>query len=468
MINLQCFGATGEVTGSCHLITVLGKNVLLDCGMIQGGRKQEERNREPFPFEVDSIDAVILSHAHIDHSGRLPLLVKRGYTGPIYTHHATRDLCEIMLKDSAFLQEREVQWQNKKRRRKGLEPIAPLYTIDDAEAAVKQFETCGYDEMVSVLSGVDMRLQDAGHILGAAIVELWLDDGVNKRKLVFSGDLGHANVPILRDPAIVEEADLVMLESTYGDRLHRSWEDTQHELSEVVKDATTGSGNILIPAFAVGRSQLILYWLAKNYDELGLSRWHIFLDSPMAIEATRVYTKYIDLYDDLAQKIWQQNQQQPLLPNLHMTKETEDSKAINKVKSGAIIIAGSGMCTGGRIRHHLKNNASRKDNHIIIVGFQALGTTGRAIVDGKKDIRIQGDRVSIDAKVHTVGGLSAHADQAGLISWYENFKNSPPIVLVHGEEEPQKILAKKLREKSGAQVYIARNEEIFDIVNPLP
>ncbi len=343
--NIQFFGAAGEVTGSCHLVTVGSQRLLLDCGLIQGRRKDEERNRQPFLFDPASIDAVVLSHAHIDHSGRLPLLVKAGFQGTIYTHRASRDLCRIMLKDAGFLNEKDAECENRKRVRKGLEPVEPLFTVEDAKFAMHHFKGMVYAKKQDILPGVSLRLSDAGHILGSSIVELWLDDGREKRKLVFSGDLGRSGMPVLEDPVLIQQANLVIMESTYGDRLHRTWEDTRREIHEVLTLATRGKGNILMPAFAVGRTQEILYLFARYYKEWELDRWHIFLDSPMAIEATRVFTQHSDLFDADTAELWRQHNKNTLLPNLHISRTANQSMAINRIRSGAIIIAGSG-------RHH--------------------------------------------------------------------------------------------------------------------
>jgi metallo-beta-lactamase family protein len=462
-LNVQFFGAAGEVTGSCHLVTVGDQRVLLDCGLIQGSRKDEARNREPFPFDPTSIDAVVLSHAHIDHSGRLPLLVKAGFRGTVYTHRASRDLCRIMLKDAGFLSERDAEWENRKRERKGLKPVDPLFTVDDAKLAMRQFKGLVYAKKQRILPGVNLRLSDAGHILGSSIVELWLDDGAETRKLVFSGDLGRSGMPVLEDPTPIQQADRVIMESTYGDRLHRSWEETHREIHKVLNDATGGKGNILIPAFAVGRTQEILYLFARYYDEWGLDRWHIFLDSPMAIEATRVFTQNADLFDAETAELWHKNNKSPLLPNLHISRTANQSMAINKIRRGAIIIAGSGMCTGGRIKHHLKHNIWRKECQLVITGFQARGTPGRALVDGARYIRLWGEEIRVAAQVHTIGGLSAHADQAALKNWYANFKGRPPVTLVHGEERSITSLADCLRQQHSAPVHIARPGEKLEL-----
>jgi len=463
-IELQIHGAAEEVTGSCHLVTVGNKRILLDCGLIQGRAKDEERNKQPFPFDPQSIDAVILSHAHIDHSGRLPMLVKGGFSGPIYTHRASRDLCRIMLKDSAFLNEKDVEWENRKRLRKGLKPVEALYTVEDATIAMTRFKGLVYDKKVRILPNVTVRLRDAGHILGSAIVELWLEDEGQTRKLVFSGDMGRPGMPILQDPAFIQHADLVIMESTYGDRLHRSWEETQAEIQDVVKNTSNSKGNILIPSFAVGRTQEILYMLARHYNDWNLDRWQVFLDSPLAIEATRVFTRHSDLFDKDMTDLWQQNRADSILPNLHLSRTSNQSMALNRIHSGAIIIAGSGMCSGGRIKQHFKHNIWRRECHVIITGFQAQGTLGRTLVDGAKYIRLWGETVRVAATIHTVGGLSAHADQQGLKDWYSHFEGRPPLLLVHGENEALQTLADTLKHEAGAPVTIAKRGQILDLM----
>jgi metallo-beta-lactamase family protein len=453
--TLTFLGAAGEVTGSCHLLEAGGRRVLLDCGLIQGSRKDEARNRDPFPFDPASIDAVVLSHAHIDHSGRLPLLVKDGFAGSVHTHSATADLCRIMLRDAAYLQEKDAQWENRKRERKGLKAVTPLYTTRDAEAAVERFEVMEYGDVREVVPDVRVRLHDAGHILGSSLVEVTVGRGTKKRTLVFSGDLGRSGMPVLQDPEIIPKADHVVMEGTYGDRLHRGWDETRTELGEVLGDAVAREGNVLVPSFAVGRTQELLYLFARHFKEWGLNRWRIYLDSPMAIEATEVYGRHVGLFDEDSRPLWVKLQHGGLLPNLHLNRTAEASMALNDIRSGALIIAGSGMCSGGRIMHHLKHNVWRPECHVVITGFQARGTTGRALVDGAKRIRLWGETIRVKAKVHTIGGLSAHADRAGLTRWYAGFENRPPLTLVHGEEDALAALSDHLRRTLKAPVSIA-------------
>jgi len=464
-IDVQFFGAAGEVTGSCHLVQVGPHKVLLDCGLIQGRAKDEARNHEPFSFDPGKIDAVILSHAHIDHSGRIPLLVKAGFRGPIYTHRATRALCRIMLKDAGFINEKETEWENRKRARKGLRNIEPLFTVDDAKFAMHQFKGLDYNTKKRVLPGITLRLVEAGHILGSSIVELWLEHNGERRKLVFSGDLGRSGMPILRNPEIIKRADLVIMESTYGDRVHRSWESTQEEIGGVLNSASHNKGNIIIPAFAVERTQELLYLFAKYYKEWNLNRWQIFLDSPLAIEATEVFARHTELFNADSANMWHQHTKRSMLPNFHFSRTANQSMALNRIQSGAIIIAGSGMCTGGRIKHHLKHNIWRRECHIIIAGFQTQGTLGRMLVDGAKHIRLWGETIRVSADIHTIGGLSAHADQAGLIQWYSQFEHKPPVVLVHGEALAQQGLAERLRKALAAPVSIAQLGQKIDLFN---
>ncbi len=458
-MQITFHGAAGEVTGSCFLVEVLGYRVLVECGLIQGAPSHERRNREPFPFDASQIDAVVLTHAHLDHSGRLPLLVAAGFDGPIWTHSATVDLCAVLLKDAAYLSAKDAEWENRKRERKGLKPVEPLYTIEDVQRTLRLFRPLDYVAPTEILPGLRLTLRDAGHILGSASAELAATVNGHERRLVFSGDLGHRDAPILRDPEPVPAADLVVMESTYGDRLHRPWNETWREIGEIITRAR--GGNILIPAFAVGRTQEILYVFARRFEDWGLARWQIFLDSPMAIEATEIYTRHEVVHDASAREQSARTGSLFRLPNLRLSRTGEDSALINRIRSGAIIIAGSGMCTGGRIKHHLKHNVWRNETHVLIVGFQATGTPGRSLVDGARNIRLWGETIRVNAKVHTIGGLSAHADQAGLRDWYRRIAARPPVALVHGESGAMSVLAACLEKDGAARVVQPHHGEVI-------
>jgi metallo-beta-lactamase family protein len=451
--EIQFFGAAERVTGSLYVLQAGRARIVLECGLVQGEADEEARNREPFPFDVDEIDAVVISHSHIDHSGRVPLLVKQGYTGPIYTHSASKALCEFMLPDSGYLNEKEAEWENRKRRGNNRAQVLPLYTREEAEACIGQFQGLEYETPVEIAPGVTLTLFDAGHILGSSIVQLEYAGNGQTKTLVFSGDLGYRDAPLMDPTTRIEHADAVIMESTYGDRDHRPIAETIDELTAVFQSARAARGNILIPAFTVGRTQDLLYLMAEHQDEWGLGNWKIFLDSPMGISATRVYSRYRHLF---AAQLFEPRSDYPELDNLYETRSAEESMTINEIESGAIIIAGSGMCTGGRIRHHLKNNIWRPECHLVIVGYQAMGTLGRRLVDGAEEIRLWGDSYRVRAQRHTIGGLSAHADQADLIDWYSSFRGRPPVYLVHGEERAQQPLLAKLRDELGAPAHIAR------------
>ena len=460
-MRVRFHGAAGEVTGSCHEVEVGGRRVLLDCGLIQGSDEDEKRNFEPFAFDPASVDAVVLSHAHIDHCGRLPVLVKRGFKGPIWTQAATADLLRIMLDDSAFLAEMDAEFANK-RNEDGHSRHKPLFTRADVGQVMRQVRPLPYHQPTEILPGLVVHLREAGHILGSATVELRARNGVDERVLVFSGDIGMKGTPILRDPEPVAQADLVLLEATYGGRAHRDRAATVTEIGEVLEHAWTDGGNLLIPAFAVGRTQEILYWFARYWDRWNLDRWKIFLDSPMASKVTEVYDRHVGLFDSKARDVWRGQPHPFRLPNLRYTESVEESRGINAHERGAIIIAGAGMCNGGRIRHHLRQNLGRRQSHVMFVGYQSRGTLGRRLVDGAPRVKMLGEDIQVNAQRHTVGGLSAHADQPGLLDWYSGFANKPPVVLVHGEDGAREALAGKLRER-GTAVELARPGNVREV-----
>lgn len=463
MAKLTFHGAVVGVTGSMYLLQTDHCTLLLDCGLFQGRREEEDANHQPLPFDISRIDAVVLSHAHLDHSGRLPLLVAEGYRGPIYMTRPSCDLIEVLLKDAASLQERDVEWENKRRRRAGKEEIEPLYRLEDVEATLDFCQGLQYRQRINIADGVDVRFADAGHILGSAVVELYITERGVEKKLVFSGDLGNSQAALLRDPDTVEEADVLLLESTYGDRNHRTMDATLEEFAEVIEAASENGGNILIPSFAVGRTQEIIFRLGELYQQGKLRHLAIYLDSPMAIAVTEIYHRYQDIYnaEDKA-AIEASSPAVPsrhkslhhFLPILRYSTTTEESMALNKIERGAIIIAGSGMCNGGRIRHHLKHNVWRKQSHVIFVGYQAIGTPGRALVDGASYFRIGGDEIAVKASIHTLGGFSAHASQSQLIEWLSHFKGKKPrLFLVHGEDEAKQALSTAVQ-SHGWQAHI--------------
>ncbi len=443
MAELTFWGATERVTGSCYLLETQRARVLLECGLVQGSREDEKANSEPFPFDVRQLDAVVLSHAHLDHAGRVPRLVKDGFGGPIYMTAATAELLAVMLKDAAYLAERDAEWENRRRRRAGKPELPPLYSLADAEAALGRCQPVAYHARQRVADGVEVCFRDAGHILGSAIVELSIQDRGQRRKLVFSGDLGNSCAALLRDPERVAEADLLLLESTYGDRDHRAMDATLDEFRDVFAAARESGGNVLIPAFAVGRSQEILFRLGELYQAGELQQPAVFLDSPMAIAATEIYHRHQSVFNREDSARLQRISAVTLhgfLPILKYSRSAEESMAINRISEGAVIVAGSGMCTGGRIRHHLKHNLWRREAHVVMVGFQAAGTPGRALVDGARYLTLAGEEIVVKATVHTLGGFSAHAGQSQLLDWANGFgTRRPRLYLVHGE--PDKRLA---------------------------
>jgi metallo-beta-lactamase family protein len=450
MASLQFIGAAHEVTGSCHLLSTSSTRILLDCGMFQGSAGTEANNRRRFPFDPHTIDAVVLSHAHLDHSGLLPRLVNSGFKGPIYATPATRDLLELLLKDAAFLEERDIEWENKLRRRAGRPLLEPIYTAQDVVETMTRVRTIDFDKPTSIGKDLSFRFIEAGHILGAASVDLRIDEQGRHRRLVYSGDLGNDDALLLRPPKALDGADVLLMESTYGDRDHRPLEDTIEEFASILQEAHASGGNVLIPSFAVGRTQEILYLLGQFYHEDRLPQRAVFLDSPMAIAATEIHHRHMELFNNRDARRMEDFHAANLhawLPTLRMSRTPDESMSINKITGGAVIIAGSGMCNGGRIRHHLKHNLWRPEAHVVIVGFQARGTPGRTLVDGASSIRLLGNEVAVKAHIHTLGGFSAHAGQTQLLDWLKHFRAPAPRVhLVHGEPEKSEALAEKIRE----------------------
>ena len=436
MANVTFLGGVGQVTGSCHLLETSTGRILLDCGMYQGGREADKLNAADFAFDASSIDAVVLSHAHLDHCGRLPRLYQEGFRGKVFLTEGSYHLLDLMLEDAAALQERDVAWENKRRQRKRKELLEVLFTLDDVNKLLELRHTYDYEVQFQVIPGVTVKFSEAGHILGSSIVTVVLEDADTTKTLVFSGDLGNPNSPLLRDPKSVKKADVLLLESTYGDRDHKPLESTLNELRDILKQAMISGGNVIIPSFAVARTQDLIYWLGKLYREGSLPQHKVYLDSPMAISASRIYEQHTYLFnnDDPEFNSLAKNGWHAWLPNLVYSESSEESMEVNQIEGGAIIIAGSGMCTGGRIRHHLKYNLWRSNAHVVIIGFQAEGTLGRELVNGRKNLKIHGSDISVAATIHTLGGLSAHADQSQLLAWAGEFNEPKPrLYLVHGE-----------------------------------
>ena len=458
MGTITFHGAAQEVTGSCHLLEspAIGR-VLLDCGVRQGGGALNRVQDEGFPFEPGSIDAVILSHAHLDHSGLLPTLVHQGFRGPIYCTQATKGLLRILLEDASGLYHRDLEHENLRRERSGREPLEEEYTEKDVAKVLDQCDTSTYRSPRQLSPDALLTFHDAGHILGSSIVELVLQEKGESRRLVFSGDLGKSDSVLMNDPATLEEADIVMMEGTYGDRNHRSMDNTLEQLEQILHETWERGGNVLIPSFAVGRAQEILYHLGCLYHAGKLDGWQVFLDSPMAIEVTQVYDHWMHILDSNDVRCLTQVGRESLaqfLPTLKLTNSPEESMEINRIKSGAIIIAGSGMCTGGRIRHHFKHRIWREHNTLLFIGFQARGTLGRLLVDGEKKIRLFGDEYMVRARIETLGGFSAHAGQSELLDWAHHFKTGPRMILIHGEAQALEALSLKLWETHGIRCTV--------------
>jgi metallo-beta-lactamase family protein len=437
-----------------------GTKALVDCGLFQGGKLMESLNWHDWGFDPEKIDTLFLTHAHIDHSGRIPKLVKDGFRGRIITSPPTAELCKIMLLDSAHVQEAEAEWQTRRNRRQARDPIRPLYTREDAEESLKYFSPIERDEVVNVGPGMRARLRNAGHILGSSILELWIEETDGEMKIVFSGDLGKKNQLIVKDPQEIFAADYLFLESTYGNRLHRSFEESEAELLEAIHHAVDHGEKVMIPAFAVERTQEIIYVLAEFHRNGTLPDIPVYLDSPLAIKATEIFRKNKSYYDEEALALVDQGFEPFNLPNLHFTRTTKESIAINKSEGPAIIIAGNGMCTAGRIKHHLKHNLWRPGASLVIVGFQAGGTTGRRIVEGAKSVKIFGERVAVKARVFTIGGFSAHADQGDLLDWVNHFTESRPrVFVIHGEPTASESLAGEIRKRFDIEVHAPRRRE---------
>lgn len=450
-MKIQFIGAAQEVTGSCTLLEVNDRYYLVDCGMEQG---IDVFQNVALPVSPGQIDAVFLTHAHIDHSGMLPRLYKDGFRGIIYATEATVKLADIMLKDSAHIQMSEVEWKNRKAERSGDDNHAPTYTLEDALGAIKLFRGVAYNERITVAAGVDIRFTDIGHLLGSAAIEIWLREGDAEKKIVFSGDVGNTNQPIIKDPAPVSEADYLVLESTYGSRNHERYTDTIEVLAELIDRTLTKGGNVIIPSFAIGRTQELLYAIReiKQRDLVKDADFPVYVDSPLAIEATEIFSKCDpSCFDEETNKLIEQGIDPIKFPNLRLSVTVEDSKRINETPEPKVILSASGMCEAGRIRHHLKHNLWRPQNLILFVGYQAEGTLGRMLIEGAESVRLFGEEIAVRAEIKSLKGTSGHADQQGLISWLEKFEKKPRTVFLnHGNEESIAVLANELKERGYA------------------
>ena len=476
-MKLTFLGAAREVTGSSYLLEADGVRFLVDCGMFQGGREAHGKNRRAFSFDPRTIDFVILTHAHIDHSGLLPRLVALGFKGRVHATRATCDLLAVMLPDSAHIQEKEAEYANLNRFRQGMarrdaarglppRDTAPLYTVAQAQASLKCLNAVDYDLEIMPHPQVRCTFRDAGHILGSAIVEVWVGDGPRRRKIVFSGDLGQPARPLLRDPTPIFEADYLLVESTYGNRDHKSMDATQDELVEAVNDTLERKGgNVIVPAFAVGRTQDMLYLLADLTRQGRIPRLSVFVDSPMATAATEITFRHMELLDDETHALMGHHGGAAHFRKLEFVESVEESKALDRITGGAVILSASGMCEAGRIKFHLRSNLPRRDSTILITGFQAAGTLGRRLVDGARRVRLLGEDIPVRADLYTLGGLSAHADRSALLAWLGHFRDRPrQVFVVHGEDSVATGFAADLQRQFGwdAQAPLPGHSVVLD------
>lgn len=468
-MKIKFCGASTGVTGSCHLLTSGEHKILLDCGQFQGGKAQDALNYEKFPFEPSEIECVVLSHAHIDHCGRLPLLTKRGFEGKIYCTDATADLLSVMLKDSAYIHEKETEWKNRKAERAGREQVEPLYTIEDAEKTLSLVSPILYDQQIEINSDMKIVFNDAGHILGSAITELWVTEDDKESKIVFSGDLGMEGRPILRDPTYIKKADYVIMETTYGNRIHKELGSGVEKLIEIILNTTRRGGNVVIPSFAVGRTQELIYELNRFYDSNNeyrkeLDKIFVYIDSPMATTATEIFRRNAQVFDEETREYILKGDNPLEFKNLKFTRSSKESQDLNFNKEPKIIISASGMCEAGRIRHHLKHNLWNPKNSIVFVGYQGQGTLGRSLVEGIKMVTLFGEEIQVNAEIHNLEGFSGHADQNGLFAWLAHFEQKPKqIFLVHGEEESKKDFAKLVNEKLSYEPIVVMGNSEFEL-----
>lgn len=465
-MRLIFIGADHEVTGSCHVLEVCGRYILVDCGMEQG---TDDFETAELPMNIADIDYVLLTHAHIDHSGMLPLLYARGFRGDVIATPATVDLCDIMLKDSAHIQMTEAEWKNRKGQRAGKEPVVPIYDMNDAEGVLEHFVSCDYDKVMDLCEGVKVKFSDAGHLLGSASIEVWINEDGEERKIVFSGDIGNLNRPIIKDPSYINDADYVVMESTYGDRYHNADVDYVSELAGICQRTFDRGGNVVIPAFAVGRTQEMLYYFRKIKEE-GLVKGHsfeVYVDSPLAVEATQIFNENMaECFDQEAMDLVRNGINPLRFPGLTLSITSNDSIAINSDNKPKVIISASGMCEAGRIRHHLKHNLWRKECTVVFVGYQANGTLGRMLLEGASEVKLFGETIEVMAEIVKLEGVSGHADKAGLIKWITSFDNRlKQVFVVHGEDEVSTGFAKCLCDEYGLNAVAPYSGAEFDMIS---
>lgn len=465
-MRLIFIGADHEVTGSCHVLEVCGRYILVDCGMEQG---TDDFETAELPMNIADIDYVLLTHAHIDHSGMLPLLYARGFRGDVIATPATVDLCDIMLKDSAHIQMTEAEWKNRKGQRAGREPVVPIYDMNDAEGVLEHFVSCDYDKVMDLCEGVKVKFSDAGHLLGSASIEVWINEDGEERKIVFSGDIGNLNRPIIKDPSYINDADYVVMESTYGDRYHNADVDYVSELAGICQRTFDRGGNVVIPAFAVGRTQEMLYYFRKIKEE-GLVKGHsfeVYVDSPLAVEATQIFNENMaECFDEEAMDLVRNGINPLRFPGLTLSITSNDSIAINSDNKPKVIISASGMCEAGRIRHHLKHNLWRKECTVVFVGYQANGTLGRMLLEGASEVKLFGETIEVMAEIVKLEGVSGHADKAGLIKWITSFDNRlKQVFVVHGEDEVSTGFAKCLCDEYGLNAVAPYSGAEFDMIS---
>ena len=466
-MKIQFCGASTGVTGSCHLITTENHKVLLDCGQFQGGKAQEALNYEDFPFDPAEIDYVILSHAHIDHCGRIPLLIKRGFKGAIYCTDATADLLDVMLKDSGYIHEKEAEWKNKKNERAGRPKVEPLYTFNDAVDSLTYVKPVLYDQLIELNEEMKIVFNDAGHILGSAITELWVTENDNVSKIVFSGDLGVMERPILRNPTIIKKADYVIMETTYGNRVHPENSMNVKALMDIIRDTAAKGGTTVIPSFAVGRTQELIYELNRVYEtdngyRQAFENIMVYVDSPMATTATEVFKRNAQVFDDETKEYIAKGDNPLDFKNLRFTRTSQESIWLNTNPDPKVIISASGMCDAGRIRHHLKHNLWNRKSSIVFVGYQAEGTLGRMILDGAKEVTLFGEKVQVNAKIYNLEGFSGHADKNGLLAWLKGFQKEPKhIFLVHGEPEAKEAFDETVEKELGYHPIVVKGNSEY-------